>query len=219
MSRYTVAKLGDIGEVGDDRCPFRPVRHHLGITSFGINAWTGHEAGDRVINEHDEAEIEDGQEELYFVHSGRARFELDGETLEAPAETFVFVRPGVKRTATAEEAGTTILVIGGSPGKIFEPSGFEIWAPLSAAYNAGEYAEAADRGLELVDAYPEYPMLLYNLACCESLAGRSAQAVEHLRDAIDRGERFRSFATEDSDFDPIRDDPAFKKLVDEAASQ
>ena len=44
--------------------PWRPVRHHFGITSFGINAWTGREAGDRIINEHDE---EGEDEELYFV--------------------------------------------------------------------------------------------------------------------------------------------------------
>jgi hypothetical protein len=54
---------------------------------------------------------------------------------------------------------------------------------------------------------------LYNLACCESLAGRTTDAIEHLRQAIDRSERLRSFAKDDSDFDPIRDEPAFKELV------
>ena len=61
-------------------------------------------------------------------------------------------------------------------------------------YEAGEYAEAADRGRELIKAHPEYPVLLYNLACCESLAGRTADAIEHLRLAIERAERFRSLA-------------------------
>ena len=218
MARYAVAELGGIDEISDGRCPFRPVRYHFGITSFGINAWTGREAGDRIINEHVEEEGEDGQEELYFVQRGRVRFELDGETVEAPAETFVFVRPGVKRTAIAEEAGTTILALGGTPGEAFEPDGFEVWAPVAAHYNAGEYAEAADRGRELIAAHPEYPMLLYNVACCESLAGQTAEAVGHLREAIDHSERVRSYAADDSDFDPIRDDPAFKELVGEAAS-
>ena len=45
-------------------------------------------------------------------------------------------------------------------------------------------------------------MLLYNTACCESLAGRTADAIEHLRLAIERAERFRSLAADDSDFDP-----------------
>jgi hypothetical protein len=213
MSRYAVAHLGEIDEISDGRAPSRPVRYHFGITSFGVNAWTGREAGDRIINEHDEAEEEDGQEELYLVQRGRARFELDGERVEAPADTFVFVRPGVKRTAFAEEPGTTIIALGGTPGKAYEPTGFEIWAPLGPLYEAGEYAEAADRGRGLIKAHPEYPVLLYNVACCESLAGRTADAIEHLRLSIERADRSRSLAADDSDFDPIRDDPAFKELV------
>jgi tetratricopeptide (TPR) repeat protein len=212
MTQYAAARLDEIDEISDGRAPWRPVRLHFGITSFGVNVWVGHEAGDRIINEHDEAE-EDGQEELYLVQRGRARFELDGESIDAPADTFVFVRAGVKRTAFAEEPGTTVIALGGTPGKAYEPDGFEIWAPLGPLYQAGEYAEAADRGREMIEAHPEYPMLLYNVACCESLAGRSADAIEHLRLAIVGAERFRSFAAGDSDFDPIRDDAAFKELM------
>jgi tetratricopeptide (TPR) repeat protein len=213
MSRYAVTHLGEIAEISDGRCPSRPVRHHFGITSFGVNAWTGTGAGDRIINEHDEAEEEDGHEELYLVQSGRARFEHDGERFEAAAGTFVFVRPGVKRTAFAEEPETTIIAIGGTPGRAYEPDGWEIWAPLNPLYEAGEYAEAADQGRELAEAHPEYPGLLYNVACCESLAGRTTEAIEHLRLAIERSDRSRTLAAGDSDFDPIRDDAAFRELV------
>ena len=73
--------------------------------------------------------------------------------------------------------------------------------------------EAADRGRELLDAHPQYPDLAYNVACCESLAGRPADAIEHLLLAIDGSEQFRAMAAGDSDFDPIRDEPEFKKLV------
>jgi tetratricopeptide (TPR) repeat protein len=213
MTRYAVAHLDEIEELSDGRCPWRPVRHHFGITSFGVNAWTGRETGDRIINEHDESDADDNDEELYLVQSGHATFELDGERVDAPAGTFVFARPGVKRTAFAEEPGTTIVALGGTPGKAYEPFGWEIWAPCHPLYESGKYAEAADCGRELVEAHPEYAGPLYNLACCESLAGRTADAIEHLRLAVDRSERFRSFAAEDSDFDPIRDEPAFKELV------
>jgi hypothetical protein len=211
MSGYAVAHLEEIDEVSDGRCPWRPVRHHFGITSFGVNAWTAGDAGDRIINEHDESG--EGEEELYVVQRGRAAFELDGERVDAPAGTLVFVRAGVKRTAYAEESGTTILAVGGTPGKAYQPSGWEVWAPLHHLYEAGEYAEAADRGRELVEAHSEYAGLLYNVACCESLAGQSADAIEHLRLAIGREEQLRSLAAGDSDFDPIRDEPAFKELV------
>ena len=211
MSGYAVAHLDEIEEISDGRCPLRPVRHHFGITSFGVNAWTARDAGERIINEHDEAE--DSNEELYLVQRGRATFELDGERVDAPAGTFVFARPSVKRTAFAEEPGTTIVALGGTPGKAYEPSGWEIWTPLNPLYESGEYAEAADRGRELIEAHPEYDAVIYNVACCESLAGQTADAIEHLRRAIDRNELARSLAASDSDFDPIRDEPAFKELV------
>ena len=83
MSRYAVAHLDEIDEQDDGRCPWRPVRDHFGITAFGANAWTARDAGDRVINEHDESG--DGNEELYLVLRGRAAFELDGDRVDAPA--------------------------------------------------------------------------------------------------------------------------------------
>ena len=103
MSEYAVAHLDEIEEMNDGWCPSRPVRHRLGITAFGVNAWTARAAGDRIINEHDESEP-DSNEELHPVLSGRATFELDGDRVVAPVGTFVFARPGVKRTAIAEEA-------------------------------------------------------------------------------------------------------------------
>ena len=216
MSGYAVAHLDEIEEISDGREPWRPVRHHFGIRSFGVNAWTGHDAGDRIINEHDESDDGD-QEELYLVHRGRATFELDGERVDAPAGTLVFARAGVKRTAFAEEPGTTIVALGGTPGKAFEPDGWELWAPLRPLYESGEYAEVADRLRGQAEAHPEYPELLYNLACCESLAGRTTDAIEHLRLAVERSERLRSLAAEDSDLDPIRDEPAFKELLSSRA--
>lgn len=215
MSAFKVAHLDEIQEVSDGRCPWRPVRHHLGISSFGVNAWTGHEAGDRIINEHDEADQDDQQEELYFVQQGRARFELDGERVDAPVGTFVVVRPAVKRTAFAEEAGTTILSVGATIGRAYVPVGWEVWAQVNPLYEAGRYAEAADQAREIVDEHPEYVAPLYNLACCESLADRPEDAIEHLRRAIEAWEPFRPMAAKDSDFDSIRDEPGFKALVGE----
>src|SRR5262245_41219060 len=208
---YVMASLDEIDEVDDGRCPWRPVRHHFGITSFGINAWTAREAGDRIINEHDESD--DGSEELYLVHRGRAVFELDGERVDAPAGALVFVPPDVKRTAFAEEPGTTIVAVGGIPGKAYEPMGSELWAPVRPLYDAGDYATAADRARELAEAHPEYPLLLYNLACCESLAGRTHEAMEHLGQAIERSELCRTYAKDDSDFDPLRAEPGFDRLI------
>ncbi len=89
----------------------------------------------------------------------------------------------------------------------------EVWDSVRPLYDAREYAEAGARGLELLEAHPEDPRLLYNVACCESLVGRTDDAIEHLRLAIDRAEQVRALAADDSDFDPIRDEPGFKELV------
>ena len=209
MSGFRVARLEDIEEIDDGRCPWRPVRHHFGITSFGANAWTGKEAGDRIINEHDEA---GEHEELYVVLTGRATFELAGERHDAPAGTFVFAEPNVKRTAFAEEPGTTILALGGQPGEAYRVTGWEIWAPANRLYQAGDYAGAADRGRAIVDANPELAAPMYNLACCEALSGRPGDAVEHLRRAFELAPELRDWAKEDTDLDPIREEPAFQAL-------
>ena len=211
MSGFTVAHLDEIDEVDDRGCSWRPVRHHLGITAFGVNAWTARDAGDWMSYEHDESD--ESNESLYLVLRGRAVFELDGERLDAPTGTFVFVPPRTKRRALAEEQGTTIVLVGAVPGRAFVPDGWEIWAPLRPLYEAGEYAAVADRGRELIEAHPQYAEPLYNLACCESLAGRTTDAVEHLRQAIDVSERHRALAKDDSDFDPIRDESAFTGLI------
>jgi tetratricopeptide (TPR) repeat protein len=212
MGGYAVAHLDEIDERFDAGCPFRPVRLHFGITSFGATTWTAGAAGDRIINEHDEVDA-GSDEELFLVLRGHAVFELDGERVAAPAGTLVFSPSGVKRTAFAEEAGTTILALDGTPGQAYEPRGWEHWAPLAPLYEAGEYAEVADRLRVLVDAPPRYALLFYNLACCESLTGRPADALEHLRRAIDLNEEFRGHAKGDPDFEAIRDDPAFKELT------
>ena len=210
MDDYTVARLSDIDEVDDGRAPFRPIRHTLGITSFGVNAWTGRKAGDRILNEHDE---EGEDEELYVVQSGRATFELDGRRVDAPAGTLVFARPGVKRTAFAEEPDTTILAVGGTPGEVYQADGWELWSPFARLYLEGRFAEAADGAREAAEAHPEYAGLLYNLACCESRAGRTDDAIAHLSLAIERVPRFRAFAAEDADFEALRDAPEFQALV------
>jgi tetratricopeptide (TPR) repeat protein len=214
MSGYQVARLDEIEEMNDGREPWRPIRHHLGIQAFGITSWTAREAGDRIINEHGE-EGEHGDEELYVVLSGHATFEAGDDKIDAPEGTLVFVAPGTRRTAFAEEAGTTVLAIGAPPGQAYEAFGWELWAPALPYYRSGDYEQAIEIMGPIVTEHPEYPGLLYNLACLESLAGRKEDAIEHLRAAIERSPRSKGLAVTDSDFDPIRDDPAFQALVEE----
>jgi hypothetical protein len=212
MAGYAVAHLDEIGEFDDAGCHYRPIRHHLGITAFGVTAWTARAAGDLVINEHDQDDPTADQE-LFLVLRGHAVFELDGDRVDAPAGTLVFASPRTRRMATATEEETTIIALEGTPGRAYEPRGWELWAPLAPLYAAGEYAEVADRLSALVAATPQYPMLFFNLACCESLSGRTNDALDHLRHAVEMSEEFRRLAKADSDLDPIRDRAGFKQLL------
>ena len=103
---------------------WKPVRHELGITAFGVNAYVSPAAGRIVIEEHDEQGT--GHEELYYVAEGRATFTVGEEEVDAPAGTFVFLRdPELTRRAVAGEAGTAVLAIGARPGEPFSVSDWE----------------------------------------------------------------------------------------------
>jgi len=125
----SVDELQDIDYRQDTH--MRPVRHHFGITAFGTNAWTAANVGDRLMPEHEEDE---GSEELYIVLRGHARFEIDGNTVDAPQGTLVFVQPLVDRTAYAEEPQTVVLAVGSTVGKPYEAGGWEVWADFDPAY-------------------------------------------------------------------------------------
>jgi catechol 2,3-dioxygenase-like lactoylglutathione lyase family enzyme len=108
---------------------FHLVRRHFDIRAFGVNGITAG-AGDEMVEPHDErddeAQLTDGHEELFAVMSGHAVFTVDGEDVDAPAGTLVFVRdPDLLRSARATVDGTAILAIGGCPGVPFEISRWE----------------------------------------------------------------------------------------------
>jgi tetratricopeptide (TPR) repeat protein len=70
-------------------------------------------------------------------------------------------------------------------------------------YEKGDY-DAAANSLEAALVRGDDPMILYNLACYESLAGRGTDAVAHLRRAFELDDSYRALAADDADFDPVR---------------
>jgi mannose-6-phosphate isomerase-like protein (cupin superfamily) len=208
--RWQTANLDELeGLAGPGTLRWKPVRRHFGITAYGINAYTADEIGQDVVEEHTEERL--GHEELYVVLAGRATFELDGEQVDAPAGTAVFIRdPTVRRGAKAAEERTTVLAVGGKPGS-HEVS---TWEYSFAAYGLLA-ADKVELGLDVLqeglDAKGEDARLLYDLACLESRAGRPDQALGHLTRAIELDELYAGYAADDADLDPIRDDPRFPK--------
>jgi mannose-6-phosphate isomerase-like protein (cupin superfamily) len=179
---------------------YRPIRKPLGITAFAVNAYTGEKAGALVIEPHDELGAGSGHhEELYVVMTGAARFELDGETHDAPAGTIVFARPEQRRSAHATADDTTILVVGGKPGAAGPPSPFEYWYFATPAYDAGDFDRAYEIAAEGLEPYPDNASLQYNLACYANRGGRRDVARRHLDRAFGLNPATREWAARDED--------------------
>jgi len=190
---------------------WRPIRRALGVTGFGVNAYTAEQAGEELIERHDERSFgAGGHEELYVVLTGRAAFEVGGEDVDAPAGTLVLVPPGEVRAATAAEPNTTVMIVGGRPGAALPVSPFEYWYAALPAYEAGDYASAIEIASEGLAAHPQNPPLGSQLACYEALAGNRAAAIRHLRIAFDNNPDTREWASDDEDLESVRDDPALR---------
>jgi tetratricopeptide (TPR) repeat protein len=203
---YAVARIEDVESLrtrhGYD---WHAIRHHFDVRAFGVNANVAVEPG-VIVEEHDESHGDGGQEELYVVVAGHATFTVAGEEVDAPAGTLVFVRdPAVKRAAVAHEAGTTLLCVGGRPGLPFRISSWEYSRRAEARVKEGDREGAVKIMEELLAERPDEPVVLYDVACFESLAGRREAALGHLRRALEADPSLRELVADDRDLDPIRD--------------
>ena len=185
---------------------WKPVRKLLGVTAFGINAYTALNAGDEVVEDH--TEEPSGHEEMYVVVRGHAMFTVDGEEIDAPAGTIVYLDdPKQQRHAIAKDAGTTVLAIGGKPGA-HEISAWEYIFPSLPARNEEDW-DTARTILEDALAQADLPAIHYHLACVEARAGNSERALDELIVAVERRPRLLAPMREEADFASIRDDPRF----------
>jgi mannose-6-phosphate isomerase-like protein (cupin superfamily) len=99
--------FGSIDELGEGY-GFRKIRKALGVTAFGVNAIVYPPAFEGVEHFHD------AQDELYFVHRGRARVEVDDEERVLDAGGLVHVESTTPRRVSnaSETEDLVILVVG-----------------------------------------------------------------------------------------------------------
>jgi mannose-6-phosphate isomerase-like protein (cupin superfamily) len=220
VKSYVFAKLDELEpapriaapEAADDGRRSIDVRRNLGLEAFGVQAFSA-PSGVLVISEHDETLLgEDGQEELYIVVKGAATFEIDGESVDAPTGALVSVQPAAKRKATATEDDTTILAVGGTRGKPYEPAPEEAREAF-AAYSAGDYEEAYAKQLVVVEKQPSNPIAHFNAGCFAARSGNADKAIEHLRQSVGINERIKELVATDADLDSIREDPRFAEVA------
>ena len=103
---------GSIDEMGEGP-GFRRIRRELGVTAFGVNALIYPPGQEGFLHYHDE------QDELYFVHRGRASFEVDGDEFELGPGGVVYVESTTPRrinNRTDEEL--VVLAVGGKEGYV-----------------------------------------------------------------------------------------------------
>jgi len=206
---FRTLRLDDVDPIHAAGLHWLPLRHELGVRAFGVNAYTA-AAGEDVIEAHTEQGL--GHEELYVVVSGRARFTLDDEELDAPAGTLVFVPdPATRRYAVAREDGTTVLAVGGKPGAGYEVSAWEWRFRAQRHIAAGEWDQAEALVRESLAAHPGDGASLYDLACIEARAGKPDAAVAHLREAFEARPEAREWAADDTDLEPLRERADFPR--------
>jgi hypothetical protein len=208
---YTILTLDEVEHVPHRGSNLIPVRHTLGFEPAGVNAWIA-DAGGQLIPPHEE---DSGNEELYAVVRGRATFTVGDESADAPAGSLVYVPPEIYRTATAEQDGTIVFAVGGTVGRPFNAGGWDSFAVADAYRQSGRLDEGRTIMAQLIAAKPDYWPVHYNAGCYDALAGDKDAAFAHLRRAqeLDAEGDSAPYFREDSDLDPLRDDPRFQELL------
>jgi len=106
---YTKGSIDEMGEGPG----FRKIRRELGVTAFGVNALIYPPGQQGFLHYHDE------QDELYFVHRGRASFEVDGDEFELGPGGVVHVESKTPRKISNQaDEDLVVLAVGGKGGYV-----------------------------------------------------------------------------------------------------
>ena len=104
--------FGSVDELGEGY-GFRKVRRALGVDAFGVNVIVMPPHYEGFHHYHDE------QDELYFVHAGTARVEVDGEDrLLGPGGLVHVTATTPRRVSSAGDEDLVLLVVGAKGGYV-----------------------------------------------------------------------------------------------------
>ncbi len=196
-------------------------------------AWAGHRigdgyavqgnilAGEAVVAEMERAFLETaGSLAERLVASLEAGQAAGGDVRGQQSAAIVVERVGAARESREGIDRVCELRVEDSPGPIAELRrllGIHlVWDALRRAsrfHEPGRYPEGAALLREAAARHGEDAVLLYDLACFESLAGDAEEALRHLGRALELDPQLRAGAAADSDFDAVRQDPRFQTLV------
>jgi hypothetical protein len=106
---------------------FRRARTELGVSSFGLSIidlppdTTDYPEHDHASEGGGPPPEQLGQEEVYIALRGSGEIEVDGDRYQLDSEHVIRVGPTAKRKPFPGPDGMRLLVIGGIPGKVYEP--------------------------------------------------------------------------------------------------
>jgi uncharacterized Ntn-hydrolase superfamily protein len=196
-------------------------------------AWAGHRvgagyavqgnilAGEAVVSEMERAFLEtDGSLAERLVSALEAAQAAGGDARGQQSSALVVERIGAAAESREGIDRVCDLRVEDHPEPIVELRRLlgihQIWDALRRAtsfHQPGKYAEGAALLRVELAKQGDDPVLLYDLACFESLAGESERALAHIARALELDPQLRPGAARDSDFDPVRQDPRFQSLV------
>ncbi len=129
MADYTVKRFDEMdARMGG---AFKLARASLGVTSFGMQIIEMPPSSGELYPNHDHRL--DGQEEVYVVLGGGGEIAIDDERVALEADMAVRVAPDCKRQVFPGDEGMRMLIIGGTPGKVYEAPGFSAPKPADSA--------------------------------------------------------------------------------------
>ena len=146
---------------------------------------------------------------------GKATFEIDGETFEAPAGRSCTSgrRRGGRRPAM-EPSSRSAATAGEAYQGLDWGEAWPFHSESMAAYGEQRYADALEAVRSGLEQVPDHPGLHYNYACFATLAGETGdETFEHLRRSVELFPPFREQARRDEDFAAVRDDPRFEEAL------
>lgn len=149
-----------------------------------------------------------------YLELGMARHALDvltrcGEPATLPDHALYLKGQGLRELGRFREALEPL-----SRAAQGNPLNIGAWLALGWCYKrAGKLDRAIESLEEALSAEPNDALVHYNLACYWSLAKNKRQTLVYLSRAFDLEDEYRTLVADESDFDLLRDDPAFQALV------
>ncbi len=117
------------------------------------------------------------------------------------------------RSAVAKDEGTTLLIVGGTPGKAYDPRRRRRPRP-SLPTTPATTTTAVERQRVVVEKRPDSVLAIYNAACFEAKAGRADEALRAPPSERSTWTRaVKEYIENDEDLDSLREDPRFVVLA------